>query len=66
MARAGVRPVIAERVLGHALQGVEHVYDRHGYSDEKADALQRLAVLIDGIINPRENVLPMAKRRKRR
>jgi integrase len=66
MARAGVRPEIAERVLGHALQGVEHVYDRHGYSDEKADALQRLAVLIDGIIHPRENVVPIPKGKKRR
>jgi len=27
---------------------------------EKADALARLATLIDGILHPRENVLPMA------
>ncbi len=36
MARAGVRPDISERVLGHAIKGVEGVYDVHDYSDEKA------------------------------
>ena len=34
---------IAERVLGHAIVGVEGVYDRHRYRDEMADALRRLA-----------------------
>ena len=29
MSRAGVRPDIAERVLGHVQQGVEGIYDRH-------------------------------------
>jgi integrase len=65
MSRAGVRPDIAERVMGHAIAGVEGVYDRHAYEDEKADALVRLATLIDAIVQPRENVLPMEKRRKR-
>jgi hypothetical protein len=52
--------------MGHAIAGVEGVYDRHSYRDEKADALRRLAALIDGIVNPRENVLPMARRKKQR
>jgi integrase len=52
MSRAGVRPDIAERVLGHAIGGVEGVYDRHHYQEAKADALKRLAGLIDAIINP--------------
>ncbi|MGC2409913.1 MAG: integrase family protein [Methyloceanibacter sp.] len=52
MSRAGVRPDIAERVLGHSIQGVAGIYDRHSYSDEKADALRRLAALIETIINP--------------
>jgi integrase len=51
MSRAGVRPDIAERALGHAIAGVEGVYDRHVYSDEKADALNRLAGLGD-VSNP--------------
>ena len=39
MSRAGVRPDIAERVLGHAFRGVERVYDRHHYDEQKAAAL---------------------------
>lgn len=52
MARAGVRPEIAERVLGHAIAGVEGVYDRHSYRDEKAEALVRLSALVDDILEP--------------
>jgi integrase len=52
MARAGVRPDISERVLAHVIPGVEGIYDRHEYLDEKRDALEKLAALIDRIINP--------------
>jgi integrase len=63
MSRAGVRPDIAERVMGHAIAGIEGIYDRHSYRDEKADALARLAALIDAIVHKRTaDVLPMAKR----
>jgi integrase len=50
MSRAGVRPDIAERVLGHVIAGVEGIYDRHKYDDEKAEALQRLGDLIRSIV----------------
>jgi integrase len=59
MSRANVRPDIAERVLGHAIGGVEGIYDRHQYADQKAHALKALAGLIDTIINPTDNVVPM-------
>ena len=52
LSRAGVRPDIGERVLGHAVAGVEGVYDRHHYHDEKADALRRLAALVERIVTP--------------
>jgi integrase len=52
MSRAGVRPDIAERVLGHAILGVEGIYDRHQYREEKAQALQMLAGLIENILRP--------------
>jgi integrase len=59
---ANVRPDIAERVLGHAISGVEGVYDRHDYFEEKADAVNKLAVLIEKILNPPEgNVVAMTK-----
>jgi integrase len=54
MARAGVRPDISERVLGHTIKGVEGTYDWHHYHDEKADALRKLAALVERIVNPPE------------
>jgi integrase len=65
MSRAGVPENHAERVLGHVQPGVRGVYDRFHYRDEKAAALARLATLVDGIVNPRENVTPMTKRKRR-
>lgn len=50
MSRAGVFPHIAERVLGHAISGVEGIYDRHAYMAEKAQALKMLAGLIENIL----------------
>jgi integrase len=50
MARAGVRPDIAERTLGHVIQGVEGTYDRHSYTDEKGKALAALAALVERIL----------------
>jgi integrase len=52
MSRAGVRPDIAERVLGHVQSGVQGIYDRHAYRDEKAQALRKLSGLIEQIVNP--------------
>jgi integrase len=54
MSRAGVRPDISERVLGHAIKGVEGVYDRHSYREEKAHALRALAGLIENILAPHD------------
>jgi hypothetical protein len=50
MSRAGVRPDIAERFLGHGQGGVLGIYDRHVYRDEKAQALKMLAGLIDNVL----------------
>lgn len=54
MSRAGVRPDIAERTLGHKRKGVEGIYDRHSFDLEKADALAKLAALIETVVNPPE------------
>jgi integrase len=64
MSRAKVSREDAERVLGHAVGGVEETYDRYRYQPEKTEALAKLAALIDSIVHPRANVLPM-KRGKR-
>ncbi len=52
MSRAGVPSATAERVMGHVIRGVEGIYDRHSYRDEKADALAKLAGLIALILDP--------------
>jgi integrase len=49
LARLGVRPDIAERVLNHAVGGVAGVYDVHGYMDERRDALDRWAAHLAGL-----------------
>jgi integrase len=58
MARAGVRPDISERVLAHVIPGVEGVYDRYDYLDEKREALDRLATLIMQIAKQRSSTNP--------
>ena len=50
MSRADVLPHISERVLGHTIKGVEGVYDRHDYSEQKADALRKLTRQIEVIV----------------
>lgn len=60
LSRAGVSTEVAERVLGHAVTGVRGTYDRHDYEKEKADALRKLAALIERIVDPpAENVLAL-------
>ena len=66
MSRAGVRPDIGERVLGHVQPGIQSVYDRHAYLDEMAAALAKLEALIDSIVNTRDTVVPMRKPAKKR
>jgi integrase len=64
MARADVRPDLAERVLGHAIVGVEAVYDRHSYEAQRAAALEALAALIARILNPpAANVIALTAKR---
>lgn len=65
MSRAGVDANVAEMVLGHVIPGVRGVYDRHSYLDEKRDALEKLAALVDRILNPpTDNVVELAERKR--
>jgi integrase len=50
LSRAGVRPDVAERVLGHSVPGVAGTYDRHAYLAEKREALELLAETVRGIV----------------
>jgi integrase len=52
LSKAGIRPDICERVLGHARPAIEATYDQHHFRDEKAHALAALARLIEQIVHP--------------
>jgi integrase len=64
LARAGIRDDIAERCLGHVIKGVEKVYNRHAYLDEKRAAFEALAALVSRILNPASNVVALAEARQ--
>ena len=64
MSRARVDSQISERVLGHAIAGVEGVYDRHEYTDEKTEALNQLAKLVELILSPAEGGNVVALKQK--
>ncbi|HEY3777899.1 MAG TPA: tyrosine-type recombinase/integrase [Rhizomicrobium sp.] len=63
MARAGVRPDIAERVLNHIIGGVQGVYDRHHYTEEKREALEALGRLVKRILGQADNVVRLDRSR---
>jgi integrase len=47
LAALGVTPYVAERCLNHAVKGVEGIYNRHDFFDERRDALQRWADMLE-------------------
>jgi integrase len=57
MSRAGVSADVAERCLAHAIGGVRGVYDRHAYLEEKRQAFDALAALVQRIVDPQPNVV---------
>jgi len=61
LARLGVRPDVAERVLAHVPGGVEAVYDRFTYRDDKRRALESWAAHIERITNPQPNVVGLRR-----
>lgn len=57
----GVPGFIAERCLNHKVRGVEGVYDRHEYIDERRAALCKLADLLEALEQGKDyNVTPIA------
>jgi integrase len=62
MSRAKVQADHAERALGHVIGGVRETYDRHEYLEEKRAAFRALARLVDLILHPADNVIPLRQR----
>ena len=46
LAALGIAPHVAERCLNHKLKGVEGVYDRHDYLEERRQALEQWAAIL--------------------
>ena len=64
LAELGVSDIVAERVLGHKLQGMMAVYNQHSYDIEKRQALLkwegRLQEIL-GLSEPAKNVIAFAR-----
>jgi integrase len=54
LAELGVSLEVAERVLNHAMPGLQAVYNRHGYAAEKRAALARWAEHVIALAEERE------------
>ena len=66
LAELGVDPVVAERCLNHKIKGVEGIYNRHDYLNERRDALNKWAGLLDSLDKGEAyNVMPITKGRKK-
>ncbi len=62
LAALGTDPHIAERCLNHKIKGVEGIYDRHIYFEERKEALAKLATFIVACEEGKDwNVVPLRK-----
>jgi integrase len=59
MARAKIDTEHAKRCLGHKLGGTDAHYNMWEYYDEKRHAFETLAALVERIIDPQANVVPL-------
>lgn len=66
MADIGVPFDVAEKILGHKLPGVAHVYDRGGSKEQQRTALEKIANLLVRLESEitESNIIPISKQRK--
>lgn len=67
MAALGIALPVAEKVLNHvsgSFGGIVGVYQKYDYSTEKAEALQRWAAHVQGLVDDRANVVTMKKAKR--
>lgn len=58
LAAAGVPGHVAERCLNHKLKGIEGIYDRYDYFEERKEALTKVAALLAPAINSKLDAGP--------
>lgn len=60
LAALGVDPFVAERCLNHRIKGVEGIYNRHDYFDERRTALTQWCALLVSLENgDNYNIIPI-------
>lgn len=60
LAALGVDPFVAERCLNHRIKGVEGIYNRHDYFDERRAALTQWCALLVSLENgDNYNIIPI-------
>lgn len=65
LAALGVTPHVAERCLNHKLKGVEGIYNRHDYFEERKSALNAWADLLERLENGNaDKVVPIKRKVK--
>ena len=65
LAAQGTPGHVAERCLNHKLKGVEGIYNRHDYLDERRDALTKLSEQLAPIINGDNKIISLHPSLKR-
>jgi hypothetical protein len=64
MARLGIAPHVADRILNHqagTIRGVAAVYNRFAYLDERKAALETWGCHVESLVRPvPSNVVPLA------
>lgn len=59
LAALGIAPHVAERCLNHKIKGIEGIYNRHDYFDERREALERWAGFLEACETGQDwNVIP--------
>lgn len=51
LAALGIDPIVAERCLNHTIKGIEGIYNRHQYLNERRVALEKWSELLVSLEN---------------
>jgi integrase len=66
LSRLRIPSHIAERVIAHIPGGIQGVYDRFEYRDEKRQALEAWAAYVEALVDPKPKVTPIEEARQKR
>lgn len=63
LAALGVPPHVAEKCLNHTLKGIEGIYDRYDYFQERKEAFEKWAALLVQLEGGGAEVIPLHEKR---